>query len=162
MTLAVSAQAKHPDPGLTCGTTPTPSPMNVGATVTTTESTSGVPSVLGGACKNDERIIDPPSIMTDLSPRRVRMLGKSFALILPDGPSAQTAAGSHGTNRPTPEAPAQPWHRRPRRRVPALGRHPCRRSQSTAAGPLYRVGLCEYSIRRVSAQTAGIEVVGRG
>lgn len=72
--------------------------MNMGATVTTTESTKGVPSFLGGARRYAERIIDPPSIMTDLRPKRARISGRSLGLILPVRSSARCAAGYSPTH----------------------------------------------------------------
>ena len=65
------------------GTTPTPSPMNMGATVTITLSTRGERSALRGACRNDERILEPPSIMTLRNPSILRMSGRSFGGIRP-------------------------------------------------------------------------------
>lgn len=69
--------------GLTSGTTPTPSPMNIGATVTMTESTRGDPSLLDGAWRKDDNMRDPPSIITLPRPREERIGGRAVGGIRP-------------------------------------------------------------------------------
>jgi hypothetical protein len=68
---------------LTSGTTLTPSPMNIGATVTMTLSTRGVPSPLAGLRRKDDNTLDPPSTMTDFRPRTFKISGIEFGAIRP-------------------------------------------------------------------------------
>jgi len=57
--------------------------MNIGATVTTTISTKGLPSSPAGAWRKEESTRDPPSIITDLSPSVFKIPGRAFGGILP-------------------------------------------------------------------------------
>lgn len=68
---------------MTFGTTPTPSPMNIGATVTTTLSTTGLPLGRGGLLRNEDKTLEPPSIMTDLSPRVFKIAGSADGAMRP-------------------------------------------------------------------------------
>ena len=68
---------------LTSGTTPTPSPMNMGATVIIMLSTTGDPSDRGSECRNAERMRDPPSIMTERRASFERISGRSRGGIRP-------------------------------------------------------------------------------
>ena len=57
--------------------------MNIGATVTTTVSTTGDPPDLEGLRKKDDSTRDPPSIMTDLRPIPLSIAGKESGAIRP-------------------------------------------------------------------------------
>lgn len=69
---------------LTFGTTPTPSPINIGATVTTTVSTTGDPPERDGLRRNDDSTLEPPSIMTDFRPNPFNIDGNESGAIRPN------------------------------------------------------------------------------
>lgn len=81
----------------TFGTTPTPSPINIGATVTMTVSTTGVPFARGGLRRNDDKTFDPPSIMTDFRPSVVKMPGSAVGAIRPGSLVSQDTSFGHET-----------------------------------------------------------------
>lgn len=74
---------------LTFGTTPTPSPMNIGATVMMILSTNGVPSLLVGLRRKDDSTFDPPSTITDCRPDLSSIPGIEVGAIRPKHSSAR-------------------------------------------------------------------------
>ena len=69
--------------GRTKGIELTPSPINIGATVTTTLSIIADPSSLRGAWRKDEMTRDPPSIMAERIPREVKILTRPWGGMCP-------------------------------------------------------------------------------